>query len=92
MKQYRITAYYTTSCFAEVAAKDEDEAYEIAREMDGGIFSSSADKGDWRIVDVEGISEECHYCGGNCLQDEEYACDGYLGDIDKIYAKKEVEQ
>jgi len=57
MKQYRVTAYYTTSCFAYVEATDEDEAYNIAREMDGGIFSSSADKGDWRIVDVEEIEE-----------------------------------
>jgi len=57
MKKYNITAYYTTSCFAEVEAKDEDEAYEIARNMDGGIFMSSADKGDWRIVDVEEIEE-----------------------------------
>jgi ArsR family metal-binding transcriptional regulator len=57
MKKYNIIAYYTTCCFAEVEAKDEDEAYEIARNMDGGIFSSSADKGDWRIVDVEEIEE-----------------------------------
>ena len=91
MKQYRITAYYTTSCFVYVEAEDEDQAYDMAREMDGASFTNT-DKGDWRIVDVEGISEECHYCGGNCLQDEEYACDGYLGDIDKLYAKKVVEQ
>jgi hypothetical protein len=56
MKQYRITAYYTTSCFTYVDAKDEDEAYNIAREMDGGSFEN-ADKGDWRIVDVEEVEE-----------------------------------
>ncbi len=57
MKKYMITAYYTTACFAEVEATDEDEAYNIAREMDGGVFSSLADRGDWRIVDVEEIKE-----------------------------------
>ena len=25
--------------------------------------------------------EECKYCGGDCPNDEEHACDGYLGDI-----------
>ncbi len=57
MKKYMITAYYTTACFAEVEATDEDEAYNIAREMDGGVFSSLADRGDWRIVDVEESKE-----------------------------------
>ena len=57
MKKYMITAYYTTSCFAEVEAEDEDQDSERAREIDGGIFSSSADRGDWRIVDVEEIEE-----------------------------------
>jgi hypothetical protein len=56
MKQYRITAYYTTSCFAYVEAEDEDQAYNIAREMDGGSFEN-ADKGDWRIIDVEEVEE-----------------------------------
>jgi len=57
MKKFMITAYYTTTCFTEVEAEDEDQAYEIAREIDGGIFSSSADRGDWRIVDVEEIKQ-----------------------------------
>ena len=29
--------------------------------------------------------EECKYCGGDCPNDEEHACDGYLGDIDDLY-------
>jgi len=28
----------------------------------------------------------CKYCGGNCMLDNDHACDGYLGDIDKLYA------
>ena len=31
-------------------------------------------------------AEECKYCGGDCPNDEEHACDGYLGDIDGLYA------
>jgi hypothetical protein len=28
----------------------------------------------------------CKYCSGNCMRDNDHACDGYLGDIDKLYA------
>ena len=54
MKKYQATAYYTTSCFVEIEAEDEDQAYELARSMDGASFTNT-DKGDWRIVDVEEI-------------------------------------
>jgi len=54
MKKYNITAYYTTTCFVEIEAENEDDAYEIARNMDGGNFTST-DSGDWRIVDVEEV-------------------------------------
>ena len=33
--------------------------------------------------------EECKYCGGDCPNDEEHACDGYLGDIDDLYKANE---
>ena len=29
--------------------------------------------------------KRCRYCGGNCPNDEDNACDGYLGDIDNLY-------
>jgi len=33
---------------------------------------------------------ECKYCGGDCPNDEDHACDGYLGDIDGLYESEEV--
>jgi len=57
MKKFKVTAYYYTYCTAEVEATDEDQAYDIARDMDGGSFSSSNDRGDWRIVGVDEIEE-----------------------------------
>lgn len=36
--------------------------------------------------------EECKYCGGDCPNDEEHACDGYLGDVDDLYKKDEVKE
>jgi hypothetical protein len=40
-----------------------------------------------RKIDEQARLEEeaCKYCGGNCPNDEDHACDGYLGDIDGLY-------
>ena len=36
------------------------------------------------VID-EAEKEKCRYCGGDCPNDEDNACDGYLGDIDGLY-------
>jgi hypothetical protein len=33
----------------------------------------------------------CKYCGGNCPNDEDHACDGYLGDIDDLYSEEDTD-
>ena len=53
MNTYKITACYTTHCTAIVQAESEDEAYALAREMDGGDFRQSGELGDWHINNVE---------------------------------------
>jgi hypothetical protein len=40
--------------------------------------------------EVNEDKEECKYCGGDCPNDEEHACDGYLGDIDDLYKVTEA--
>ena len=35
--------------------------------------------------------DKCHYCGGECPNDENNACDGYLGDIDNLYEEEQRE-
>ena len=40
--------------------------------------------------EVNEDKEECKYCGGDCPNDEEHACDGYLGDIDNLYKVAET--
>jgi len=43
----------STYLTAEIEAETEDEAYELARDMDGADFEPiSPDAGDWRIYDV----------------------------------------
>ena len=41
-----------------------------------------------RLSQEEHEEEKCRYCGGDCPNDEDHACDGYLGDIDGLYAKE----
>lgn len=59
MKKYRVTASYTVYCYATVEAEDEDQASEIAWEMDGGDFEPELDAGvsDWHIGEVREIVE-----------------------------------
>jgi hypothetical protein len=60
-------------------------------EKDYGEESDLSD--DDRMIWVEGylqalrdaLKPPCLYCGGNCPNDEEHACDGYLGDVDGLY-------
>jgi hypothetical protein len=57
MKKFEVTASYITYCTAEVEAEDEDQAYEIARDMDGGSFTESRENFDWHISQVTEIKE-----------------------------------
>jgi len=57
MKKFKVFACYTTYCTAEVEAEDRDQAYEIARDMDGGDFTPSEEYFDWHINDVQKIKE-----------------------------------
>jgi hypothetical protein len=57
MKKFKVTACYYTYCTAEVEAEDEDQAYDIARDMDGGDFTPSENNFDWHINNVVEIKE-----------------------------------
>jgi hypothetical protein len=49
MKTYKVTASYRTCCTIEIEAEDEDQAYQLARELDGGAFETTIDGDDWHI-------------------------------------------
>lgn len=57
MKKFKVTACYYTYCTAMVEAEDEEQAYELARDMDGGSFEASNDNHDWHINDVVEVEE-----------------------------------
>lgn len=52
MKIYKITASYVTYCTAFVEAENEELAYEMANEMDGGDFKQNGELGNWEIENV----------------------------------------
>ena len=57
MKTYKVTATYTVYCETEIEAENKDQAYQIAREMDGGDFKQSNELGDWHINDIQEIEQ-----------------------------------
>ena len=52
IKTYKVTASYSTQCSVEIEAESEDEAYRLAKEMDGGNFETEIDGGDWQIEHI----------------------------------------
>jgi hypothetical protein len=58
MKKYKAIASYTTYVQAYIEAETEDEAYAIAKEMDGGSFKQM-DEGHrwWQINSVLEVKE-----------------------------------
>jgi hypothetical protein len=53
MKTFLACASYVTYCYAYVEADSEDEAFEIAKDLDGGAFhGEDPHSGDWTIDSV----------------------------------------
>lgn len=75
MKKFKVLASYRTYVYAIVEAEDEDQAYEIAREMDGGEFQRDKgdDLSDWSIdgVNLE-LSEDPHHA--DCPAFDGFGC------------------
>lgn len=58
MKTFKVRASYRTYVYAIVEAENEDKAYEIARDMDGGEFQRDKgdDLSDWSINDIKEVT------------------------------------
>ena len=54
MKTYKVIAQLTTYFYEHVEAENEDEAYAMAKDMDGGAFIpvDQGVGGDWSICNV----------------------------------------
>jgi hypothetical protein len=52
MKKFIVRASYSAMCETEVEADNIDEAYEIAKKLDGGVYDTVCDPDDWHIEDI----------------------------------------
>lgn len=57
LKTYKVIASYQTICETTIEAENEDEAFLIAKDLDGGIFKSNIDQDDWNIERVEEVTK-----------------------------------
>lgn len=58
MKTYTVTASYVMYCTAEIEAENQEEAFAIAKSMDGGDFQPDTYGGsDWNIEEVCEVTE-----------------------------------
>jgi len=51
MKSYKVIAKYTSYVETFIEAEDEQKAWDIAKELDGEVFTDSG-YGDWDIYEV----------------------------------------
>lgn len=58
MPKFIVTASYVTYCTAEIEADNQEEAFAIAKSMDGGDFQPDTYGGsDWNIEEVRELEE-----------------------------------
>ena len=57
MKKWTVRADSTTTYEAEVEAYTQEEAWDIALNLDGSLFNS-LDNADWNVYDVVQIEDE----------------------------------
>jgi hypothetical protein len=55
MKKFKVRASYISTCETIVEAEDEDQAYAIAKDLDGGCFDVRLAGDDWQIDRVTEI-------------------------------------
>jgi hypothetical protein len=57
MKKYKVTASYVTTCQVVIEAENEEQAFWMAKNLDGGDFDSRLDNDDWHIESVMEVKE-----------------------------------
>jgi hypothetical protein len=55
MAKFKVIAAYSTYCSAIIEAENVDEAYKLAKELDGDAFKPSNENFDWHINQVNEV-------------------------------------
>lgn len=58
-KRFRAIAYSTDFLLADIWARDEVHAFEIASDLDGGLFSRYGS--EWTIERIEAVADDAHF-------------------------------
>lgn len=58
MPKFKVTATMYTDLETVIEAKNEEEAYQIAQQLDGAEFTEQPNSGDWQIGDVIKLEED----------------------------------
>lgn len=56
MKKFKVVASSISYYTVEIEAENDDEAWDIARDMEGGDFEAE-DQGDWEIYSVSEVEK-----------------------------------
>ena len=56
MRTYKVTASFSTRCVVEIEAENENEAFEIARNLSGDTFEPSG-VDSWEIDSIQEIKQ-----------------------------------
>lgn len=57
MPKYRVCASYVVYLEASIEASDDDEAWHLAREIDGGDFSEIPNTDNWNLDSITRIDD-----------------------------------
>jgi hypothetical protein len=55
MKQFKVTAKMSVMLSTTMEANTLEEARELSRELDGGVFAEMSNSGEWDIIEVEEV-------------------------------------
>jgi hypothetical protein len=58
MKRYKAYATISYDLECEFEVEDDEDAWDFARELDGGDFKELDGSGDWKVYEVEEIKEK----------------------------------
>ena len=70
----------------------EDEIKETTEEKVEETEEKNSEVEEETSEEPQKLAEEkCRYCGGDCPDDPNHACDGFIGDIDNLYGSYDEE-
>ena len=91
---YKVEVAQVSTGHTELSTETTEEKVEETEEKISEVEEETSEepqKQKW-FESYEFIAEEkCRYCGGDCPDDPNHACDGFIGDIDNLYGSYDEE-